>query len=130
MRANGLRHYLNVERSFITGQDTLGHDVKEWLVIYEDVPASIETLSGRKQEIARQSHPTASEEIQLRYVGLHPHDRLNWNGQIYRILEIKDKDQKHQELTLTCETELASVVAYAISGTGGITIGGTAIAAS
>jgi SPP1 family predicted phage head-tail adaptor len=103
MKSGKLRHFVKVEQFTQTGTGTRGEKQGSWGSLYEDVPASIETLGGREAEVARQIVSTADTKVGLRWLaGITTKMRINHNDKLYNIEAINNIDQRDRELILTC----------------------------
>lgn len=106
MEAGKLRNYVDIESFTQTSTGVRGSAVGTWTATYENVPASIEDLSGRELELARQTIATATTKIVIRYhSGVTTKQRINHNDKIYNIEFVANPENRNRELILTCSRE-------------------------
>jgi len=106
MRAAELKHLVTIEQKNQTGTGDRGQPVYTWTAFASNVPARITPLTGRKLEIARQLVPTATHEVQTRWVsGVTAHMRINFGGRILNVGNVNNKDELNFTLTYTCTEE-------------------------
>lgn len=104
LRAGDLRHYVNV----LLGPDATddhGQAVGLDTVYIKDVPCSIETLSGRESEIARQQYAEATHLVKCYGDPARPireHMRLRFGARLIEIGFVKDVNQNGEVLELLC----------------------------
>ena len=108
MQAGKLRHKAQVQRN--AGEGTLGAHgeiTDNWVKDF-DWWVSIETLSGRELELARQNFPTATHRITGRYDSRlnNTRHRLAYNGRTFHIEHADNVDQRNIEWVLTCGEEI------------------------
>jgi SPP1 family predicted phage head-tail adaptor len=103
MRAGQYRQFADVEHNVKTTMGDRGQIKPDWQTLYSSVPMSIENLSGRQLELARQLIPTATHKVQLRYLsGIAPMMRVAFNGRYFNIESVDEKDFRDRYLTLLC----------------------------
>ena len=104
---NGHRHLVDVYLPSTT-VDSRGHRTGADTLKIENVPAEIETLSGRQLELSRQIVSNASHLVKLRYVGfdLTTKHYLKFGSRTLHIGHIDDAEQIGREFTLTCEEDV------------------------
>lgn len=116
MRSGLLRHYITFQRETVSGTGDRGQATTAWAVVSGSsiVNASVETLSGRELEIARQVHPEADTKITCRWrPGIRETDRINFAGRLFNIGWINNIDQRNRYLELYCTEDRH---AFAASG--------------
>lgn len=86
----------------IAAPGATGAPQKEWATI-ATVWAGFRTLSGNEQLAAQQVGATLMHEITLGYrPGVLPTDRIKYGVRIFDIKNIRDVDERHEELRLLC----------------------------
>lgn len=110
MKAGKLRHHVNIFTRNVNSTDSHGHYVLgDPVQLYSDIPASIETLTGREAELARQIVASADTKITLRWLpNITPICWIEWNGITYNINAINNIENRDRELRLTCSGKFLS----------------------
>lgn len=105
-KAASYRHYCTIEECVKTGEGDRGQDILSWNALYNNVPIGIESLSGRKAELAKQLVSSATHTVCLRYkpLSVKTH-RFNFDGRIFRIGYISDIEERHRYLECTVTEE-------------------------
>ena len=110
MRAGQLRFKVDVQTPEITAGDR-GQAITTWCNLYEDVPCSIMTLTGREAEVVHEIVASATHTVQMRYMpNIDATCQLSWiDGCVTRILGIGavlkgnyTLDNRNFALTLLC----------------------------
>lgn len=104
-----MRHMVTVMRP-TQAQGTRGEPQGKDAVIVKDVPCSIETLSGREGELARQIFAAATYRVQMYGDPSKPienTDYLQFGSRRLNIGFINDRQQNGIELELLCEEALS-----------------------
>lgn len=97
-----LRHRVTVKEKTQTGTGTRGEPLVTWPDRFERW-AKVETLSGRKAEIARQLVAQATHLITLRWNGdVTVNDRVIFKGRTFNVGHLADVDERRIRLELTC----------------------------
>lgn len=109
MRAGKLRHRVVLQQR--TAASPTNHPSGEkdaaWTT-YLTVWASVEPLAGRELFAAQQVNSEVSVRIRMRYRdGITHKLRASFDGRIYDIVAVIDREERHVELELLC-TEGAS----------------------
>jgi SPP1 family predicted phage head-tail adaptor len=103
MRIGAHRHLVHLERPAHTARDAAGHPVPGWEAAGEAY-ASIEPLSGRDLEIARQSAARVTHRVTLRYRdGLDSRCRVIHRDRTLNVRSILRVEEGSRELALLCE---------------------------
>ena len=99
MEAGKLRHLVTLQRK--TGAvDTWGEPTDTWTDL-ASVWASIQPMAGREAFTGLELQALDMVRIGIRYTsGLVPTDRVNWNGRLYDILAIHNKDERNRAMEL------------------------------
>lgn len=109
MRAGKLRHEIDLEQYSET-QDGTGDPVKGWTAFASGVWASIDPLTGREAFAAAQVLASVTHRVRLRYVaGVNSKMRVKYGSRYFRILEVKDLEERNRELELLCEEIVGGV---------------------
>lgn len=101
MDLGALRNLARIQRSVGAPANAIGEVVPAWQHL-SDAWCSIEPLSGRELEIARQVEARVTTRITMRYVrGLAPAMRVLWRDgdadRIFELVSVLDTDQLHDE---------------------------------
>jgi SPP1 family predicted phage head-tail adaptor len=100
--ASDYRHTVSITLQTQTGTGDRGQDVYSTTTI-GTVPAKIEPLAGRKQEIARQIVPTATHEVTIRYLaGVTPNCKVVFGSRTFNIGNVNNIKENNYHLVLTC----------------------------
>lgn len=105
IRAGTLRHVATVLRPPESNYGTLGQKQGQDEVIYKDWPCSIETLSGRESEYARQNYATATLVVKGYTDPAKPikaTDYLQFGARKINIGFVNDVDQNGLQSELLC----------------------------
>lgn len=96
------RQYASVEEWVITSTGDRGQAVGTWQTLYSLIPMSIDSLSGRTLELAKQLVASATHKIGLRYQsGIAPvSTRINFGGRIFAIGYVDTFDERNKYLSL------------------------------
>jgi SPP1 family predicted phage head-tail adaptor len=109
MQAGRLRHKVDIEQ-LVTGspdQTPEGEPDASWSVLYNDIWAAVEPLSGRELFAAQEHHSEVTTRIRVRYRSdITAKMRAVFNGENYNILAVIDPEMRHRELHLMCSTGL------------------------
>ena len=97
-----LRHYCTIERKTATSVGDRGEPIYSWVPLYDDVPASIEALTGREVETARQLMPEATYKVNMRYHDINTQDRIVHGDMVLQIGHINNVDQRNRWQVLLC----------------------------
>ena len=99
MESGKLNHRVRVQKNIGT-QNALGQPAQSWVTI-KTVYASIDTLSGRELEAARQVDSTTTHRIGMRWhPGMATNLRLVFQGRYFDINQIANVNEKNVELIL------------------------------
>jgi len=103
MRAGKLRHRVDIQLPSTT-QGTRGQRTGSSTTKAESIPCSIETLTGRELELARQVVSNATVRVTMRYPGITLTTKhfLMFGDRQLNIGHINDVDQIGREFILTC----------------------------
>lgn len=105
MEAGKLRHRVSILTAPALSVGTRGEQTASASVLLKAF-ASIDTLSGREGELARQVYPTATHEIGMRWVkGLDTADKMTLGSRTFNIEDMDDVDQRNIELVFTVTEE-------------------------
>lgn len=108
LQAGKLRHKIQVQRNAGEGSyGSHGEITDNWTKDFE-AWASIETLSGRELELARQNFATATHRITMRYDSRldNTRHRIAHAGRTFHIEHADNVDQRNIAWVLTCGEEL------------------------
>jgi len=101
VKAGRLRHKVTFHQYFET-QDTTGHAIKTYTPLATR-SVSIEPLSGRELEVARQVNAEITHKVEMRYLAnLSPRLRFLFGSRVFEILSILNIEEKKKQLTLLC----------------------------
>ena len=101
MRAGRLRHRVSIQ-STSESTDAFGALTDSWSTD-ATVWASIEPISGREAQIAKQTNPLVSHRVVMRYrSGVTPKNRILFGSSVYHITEVINPDQRNISLRLMC----------------------------
>lgn len=102
MNSGKLKHRIEVQESINT-RDEFGAISSQTWETFCLMWASIEPLSGREYFTAVQMQSEISHKITMRYKsGIKPHYRILWNGRIFDIQSILNKEERNIELIFYC----------------------------
>lgn len=105
-RAGTLNHRGDILSLQGSGTGTRGQTQKTFLPKYSDVAASIVTLSGRELEIARQTVPSATHQIELYWqAGVTAKMRFAFKTRSFSIGHVNNVDEMNETLILTTTEE-------------------------
>lgn len=105
MRAGKLRHFVTLE-SLNVEQDTDGAQIETWISEFDNVPASIEPLSGRELLAASAVNSKAATRIVIRYLpGVMPTWRVLHRSTVYNIESVlPDDGSGFDHITFLCSS--------------------------
>lgn len=109
MRAGKLRHRVTIQQRSAASPTNHASGEKDasWGT-YLTVWASVEPLTGRELFAAQQVNSEVNVRIRMRYrEGITHRMRVSFQGRIYDIVAVIDREERHVELELLC-TEGAS----------------------
>ena len=99
MRAGALCHDLVIEQATET-RDAHGQAVQTWAE-FATVPGSLQPITGREIFVSAQPHGEITARARIRYrAGVTEKMRIAFEGRIYAITAVIDRDMKHSELEL------------------------------
>lgn len=99
MRAGHLRHTLVIEEAAET-RDAHGQAVATWST-FATVPGSLEPLNGREFIASAQVQAEVTARARIRYLeGVTAKMRISFEGKIYAITAVIDRELKHRDLEL------------------------------
>jgi len=102
MDIGGLRHRVKLLRRVLTDADGFGQQATDYQE-YATVWASVETLTGRELEMARQISATATLKVTVRYhADLTETDRIEFSKRIFEIVAMDNPEQRNELLYLQC----------------------------
>lgn len=109
MRAGRLRHRVTIQ-TYQTTRDAYGAEIKDWI----DGPtiwASVEPINGREYFAAAQANAETSVRIRCRYradlaSATGTTHRLAYQGRVYKIDSVIDRDMRHIQLEVMCHERL------------------------
>ncbi len=102
VKTGDLRHQVVIEQKTQTGTGSRGEPQVTWSTRITRW-GKIETLAGRKAEIARQLVPTATHMVTIRWnAAVTARDRVTFKGRIFNIGNLADVDEARVLLELTC----------------------------
>jgi SPP1 family predicted phage head-tail adaptor len=105
MQAGKLRHKVTIEQLLVgSPQDTPeGAPDAAWTIILPDIWAAVEPLQGRELFAAQEHHSEVTTRIRIRYrPGITAAMRVAFDGRLYNIRSIIDREERHRELQLLC----------------------------
>ena len=112
IRPGRLRHTVDIYRDPTGAKDTHGGQIGQPLLVAQNVPCSIVTLSGRQAEQARSTWAFAAYQIEMfanPAWAIAPGDKIMHGKAVYNVGHVDDIDQKGLEFVLLCGRELAEV---------------------
>lgn len=96
------RHPIDIEVQTEVEND-YGEKTQTWATFIH-TRAGINPISGREYLSAEQVNSETTHKINLRYVpGLTPAMRVNFNGRIFKIVNIQNYYEKHTDICLMCK---------------------------
>jgi len=102
MRAGKLRHRISIERAIETQDSSYNEAMLQW-VLFAEVSASINPLSGRELIRAKQVELEVDTEVIIRYLdGLSPKMRIVYRDRVFEILSVINTEERNRELRLLC----------------------------
>lgn len=107
MKIGDLRHRVEVQTNTPT-KDSHGGEIDSWATT-STVWAFVQTLTGRKLELARQIHAEATVEIRTRYCGsggsanITVDNRLLFNDRILEPVVVINENERNIMLRITCK---------------------------
>ena len=108
-----MRHAVDIIRDPTGAKDTHGGQIGQPLLVAQNVPCSIVTLTGRQAEQARSTWAYAAYQVEMfadPAWALAPGDKLtDEHGSVYYIGHVDDVEQRGVEFVLLCGRELAEV---------------------
>lgn len=102
-RSSGYKHQITIQQLDDSTQDSYGSVVNTWSNYKTDIPAKVETVSGREYY---QSNREASDELtrfKIRYTpdyNVTTKYRVVFNNSYYYIEYAPDFDHEHEEIIL------------------------------
>lgn len=97
-------------KSLSQTKDTEGGMVDTWAPFLSDIWARVANMSGSERAATAGYGGKAAEartEFTIRYrPGLNEKMRIEYRGKLYNIKHIKDYEEQHIELVITCDTGL------------------------
>lgn len=101
MRAGRLRHPVNIERPDPENRTATGAAEPSWSLVAQTY-AAIEPIKGREYFEAGRVNEETTHLIVLRYLpGLTSDMRVNWNGRLFDLQAVINKDERNRELECT-----------------------------
>ncbi len=101
MRAGDLRHQITIQR-FSQTQDEMGGIVEDWADLFT-IRASIQPLSSKEMFNSQTLITETTHRVFMRYQDVKPNDRLLFNGRIFDITAVINRDEKKVSLELLCK---------------------------
>ena len=99
MKRGDLRHKLQIQQ-VAEAEDSFGDTVETWTK-YLDVSGSLKPLRGRELFLAQQINIEAFAEATIDYrAGLNEKMRIVYDGVIYNILHLGNRDMLNTELNI------------------------------
>ena len=106
MEAGALRHRVQIQGQTQLSTTTRGQAVITW-INETTVWASINALAGQKAELARQLVPSATHEIEIRYLtGMNVRKRVLSGTRVFNIGHLADPEERHERVMLTVTEEI------------------------
>ncbi len=100
--ASKFRHKITIER-LSSDLDELGQSSDVWTAIAKSRPASVQDLSGRDLERARQNVPDATVSVETRWTpGLDASARIRFRDRILHVAAVIDPEQRRQVVICLC----------------------------
>lgn len=94
-----LRHLVSIQTSAET-KDTFGQPVLTWTTTAQRY-ASIEPLSGRELERARQIQPDITHKVTMRhYEGLNTKQRISFDSRIFYITQVLNPEERSLQTSI------------------------------
>lgn len=101
MRAGLLRHRLTIQQKSVTRTGS-GAETVTW-ADYDTLWGSIEPLSGRELEMAKQIHDEITVRIWIRYrSGVIPEMRVSWSSRTFDVLSVLNTAERDIKMQLMC----------------------------
>jgi SPP1 family predicted phage head-tail adaptor len=110
MSAGEFRHRIEVQTSTVTGYDSHGGEIVSWATT-STIWASVQTLTGRKLEIARQINTRASVEVRTRLCstgtgGFTTDNRLLFGSRILEPIYTVNEHERNITLMGVCSENI------------------------
>jgi SPP1 family predicted phage head-tail adaptor len=118
--AGELNQQIVIQAKVVTGTDSRGHPIRSYPALTGDpvagtlVRCKVETLSGRKGEIAKELVPSATHMVTMRYrAGLNEEtNRLVYKaGRVMNINQLNDVGERHVRLEILCTEQKTNATA-------------------
>lgn len=104
MRAGDLRHQIVIQRYTETSND-FGEMVQEWATLSTQ-RASVNPISGKDIFSGAVLVNETTHKVFMRYVtDIKPNDRVLFDGRIFNITAVINKDEKNVSLELLCKEQ-------------------------
>jgi len=101
MRAGLLRHRITVQQKSVS-RTSSGAESVSWAE-YDELWASVEPLSGRELELAKQIHDEISVRIWIRYrSGVVPEMRVLFGSRTFDVLSVLNTAERDIKMQLMC----------------------------
>jgi SPP1 family predicted phage head-tail adaptor len=101
MRAGKLRHRIVIQEKSVT-RTASGAETVSWAE-YDTLWASVEPLSGRELEMAKQLHDEISVRMWIRYrSGVAPEMRVSWDSRTFDVVSVLNTAERDIKMQLMC----------------------------
>lgn len=101
VRAGKLRHVGDIQHFVQTGVGDRGQPLGDWRLLTASVPLTVEPLSGKAGEVARQLVAQATHTIKMRYhAGVQPLMRVVVQGRYFNVGWVDEGDFRRYSLEL------------------------------
>lgn len=109
LQAGNLRHVVTLQRK--TGAtNTTGEETDTWTTlatVWASVEPFIDSRRGGTEEMqASQLIAISWTRIRMRYsasFSIGPRDRVSWNGRVFDIVNVNNREERNAELELICK---------------------------
>ena len=103
IRPGSLRQRVNIEQP-PTGRDGYNLPTGDWTNYKENVPASIEAVSGVESWRGLKVDALTTHAVEMRFdAGVTTGMRLDWDGRKLNIVSLLDRDGHRHSLQLMCK---------------------------
>lgn len=100
MRAGDLTHRIDFEQPALA-KSTGGAVLRKWEPFRQNVPASVEPLSGRELFLAQSLNSETTHKVTLRFLpGITQLMRIVFQGRIFDIVSIANKKERNREIEI------------------------------
>jgi SPP1 family predicted phage head-tail adaptor len=109
LQAGHLRHFITIQRKS-GATNTTGEETDTWTTLgssWASVEPFIDSRRGGTEEMqGSQLIAISWMKIRMRYmldISILPRDRVTWNGRIFDIVNVNNREERNAELELICK---------------------------